>query len=409
MKKTLFVLLFFALIFSTEGLFASGMDENPNQSVNYIRTSKRNAATDAADAAFYNPAGTVKLADGMHLNVGTQYVVRKHEHEAAGTTYTDEGPVFFPNLHMVWKQKNWAAFYSFTIPGGGGWSDFKDGTSTSMYLTQMYAAAILMGGPWFPKESTQKGFSYYIANSLGAAYAVNDIISIGAVGRYIFAMKQYEMELTATNLTVDSTSKEKGEDRAHGFAPIFSINISPTKELNIGLKYQMKTTLEFETDIKKGQILASTDGQKYRRDLPAQASIGISYRIIPTLMVEVDANYFFTKDAAWNGEQRKWDNAYDAGFAVEYTIIPQLKASVGFGYSWQNAKGDDANDSSERYANPYLDVWAISGGLGYAVMPELTINAGLIRSFFKDETTAQNIKVKRETWLVGLGVDYKVL
>jgi len=407
-KKALYLLLFVGLIMTSEGLFAAGMDENPNQSVNYIRTGKRNAATDAADAAYYNPAGTVKLADGLHLNVGTQYVVRKHEHEAAGTTYTDEGPVFFPNLHAVWKQDNWAGFFSFTIPGGGGWSTFEDGT---VVAPQLIASGLLL--PLNTIESQRvDGFSYYLGFSAGGAYSINEYISFGAGARYIHAMKEAYSRFTLSISSLPGTFtsfKTEYKDTANGAAGFFSLNVTPMKNLVIAIKYQMKTILEFEKDVEKDDTGFLEDGSKYRRDLPAQAGIGIAYKINPALMVEVDANYYFTKDAAWEGEQHKWDNAYDAGFAVEYAIIPQLKASVGLGYSWQNAKGDDANDSPDRYANPYLDVWAVSGGLGYTVMEGLTVNTGLIRSFFQNETTAAGVKVKRETWLVGLGVDYRVL
>ena len=61
------------VLYSVAGLFLStalvstayggGIDNKTNWSAEYIRTLNRNAATDFADIAAYNPAGTVKLQD----------------------------------------------------------------------------------------------------------------------------------------------------------------------------------------------------------------------------------------------------------------------------------------------------------------------------------------------------------
>ena len=47
---------------------AGGVDNKTNWSAEYIRTLNRNAATDYADIAAYNPAGTVKLDEGFIIN-----------------------------------------------------------------------------------------------------------------------------------------------------------------------------------------------------------------------------------------------------------------------------------------------------------------------------------------------------
>ena len=54
--------------------YAGAIDNKTNWSAEYIRTLNRNAATDYADIAAYNPAGTVKLQDGFILNGSLQYL-----------------------------------------------------------------------------------------------------------------------------------------------------------------------------------------------------------------------------------------------------------------------------------------------------------------------------------------------
>lgn len=46
-------------------VYAGAIDNKTNWSAEYIRTLNRNAATDYADIAAYNPAGTVKLDEDV--------------------------------------------------------------------------------------------------------------------------------------------------------------------------------------------------------------------------------------------------------------------------------------------------------------------------------------------------------
>src|SRR5210317_1564727 len=58
--------------------YAGAIDNKTNWSAEYIRTLNRNAATDYADIAAYNPAGTVKLQDGFIINGSAQYLSKKY-------------------------------------------------------------------------------------------------------------------------------------------------------------------------------------------------------------------------------------------------------------------------------------------------------------------------------------------
>ena len=58
--------------------FAGAIDNKTNWSAEYIRTLNRNAATDYADIAAYNPAGTVKLTEGFTVNGSIQFLSKKY-------------------------------------------------------------------------------------------------------------------------------------------------------------------------------------------------------------------------------------------------------------------------------------------------------------------------------------------
>ncbi|MBW1744497.1 MAG: hypothetical protein JRJ47_13875, partial [Deltaproteobacteria bacterium] len=70
MKRFLAFLCVSALVFClTSPVMAGGIDNKHNFSAEYIRTLNRNAATDSADATVYNPAGVVRMEDGLYGNL----------------------------------------------------------------------------------------------------------------------------------------------------------------------------------------------------------------------------------------------------------------------------------------------------------------------------------------------------
>src|SRR5688572_28209246 len=92
---------------------AGSVDNRTNASAQYIRSLSRNAAIDGGDAAIYNPAGTVRLADGLLLDVSNQTVYKFNEHtlERPGSAYlSDLVSPFYPSAFAVYKRGSWAGF-----------------------------------------------------------------------------------------------------------------------------------------------------------------------------------------------------------------------------------------------------------------------------------------------------------
>jgi len=76
MKKALVLLMALAVVMVSVNVFAGGAIQNSNLSAEYIRTLNRQAATDSADAAIYNPAGMALLQNGLYINVSNQFVLK---------------------------------------------------------------------------------------------------------------------------------------------------------------------------------------------------------------------------------------------------------------------------------------------------------------------------------------------
>ncbi|MDT8274335.1 MAG: hypothetical protein RRA35_14175, partial [Desulfomonilia bacterium] len=177
------------------------IDNLTNMSAEWIRMSNRNAATDAADIVVFNPAGTVALSPGFHLDIGNQFMFRMPEHsftDPLGTgdlSYEQDSPdLFIPNLYAAYTRDRWSLFGGIHIPGGGASIDYPDGSFTTRLIG---ASLIGPGGPFeglytaVTDESIKAG-SIYIATTLGGAYKVTDMASVAAGIRCINAKNTIE-------------------------------------------------------------------------------------------------------------------------------------------------------------------------------------------------------------------------
>jgi long-chain fatty acid transport protein len=99
-------------------VFAGAIENKTNWSAEYIRTLNRNAATDYADIAAYNPAGTVKLDEGFIINGSVQFLSKKYENIISGTTLESDEPSYIPGIFGVYN-KGKPPVFEFVTPKPG--------------------------------------------------------------------------------------------------------------------------------------------------------------------------------------------------------------------------------------------------------------------------------------------------
>jgi long-chain fatty acid transport protein len=424
MKKFLIFLCVVGLIVSSASpLMAGNIDNLSNLSAEYIRTFNRNAATDSADAVVYNPAGVMEMENGAYGNLSIQYLAKDWENTIDGVGLSQDEPSIIPSLFGLYKNDRWAGFAAFTIPCGGGKVDYTNGNATTriggwsiINLINLDAGAVLYDTV---KNESLEGESYYYGFTLGGAYKINDMVSVSLGARYIDAHNETKLSLQVQGVAPDKTANVEYEETADGWGGIIGVNIAPTEELNIGLKYETKTSLDFEYDVKQDTItglpfgLAAgqgiTDGAKHRRDLPAIFTLGISYKFTPKIRIETDYTYYFNEDADWNGDQNFVDNGYELGIAFEYTFNEKLKGSLGYLYT---VTGIDAEYMTA--SKPQLNTNSICGGVAYEAIPGLILNFALANSFYEDASytdtssgTALDIEYKKNVFTVACGIQYK--
>jgi long-chain fatty acid transport protein len=430
--KKLFVSLYVAglIVLGSSPLFAGSVDHLSNFSAEYMRTLNRNAATDSADAAVYNPAGVMEMENGTYGNLSLQYTDKDWKNKVNGDTLSQDEPSIIPSLFGIYKKDRWAAFAAFTIPSGGGKVDFKDGDA----MTRIGGWGIINSINGFAgadlydtiKNERLEAERYYLGFTLGGAYKINDMVSVSLGTRYIDAQGELKAKLQVQPSALgvafgqgDRTAASELKRNADGWCGIIGLNIAPTEELNIGLKYESRTRLKFKYDVKYDTITGSpsgllaqegiTDGIKQRRDLPAVFTLGVSYKFTPKIRIETDFTYYFQEDADWNGDEDNVDNAYEVGIAFEYIFNKKLKASLGYLYS---DTGMDAEYMTSY--KPELNTNSIGGGIAYEVVPGLILNFALENSFYRDDSytdtssgTALDIEFEKNVFTVACGVQYK--
>ena len=408
--------------------YAGAIDNRTNWSAEWVRTLNRNAATDYADIAAYNPAGTVKLNQGFTLNGSLQYGSKEYTNNVTlpsiipyqGCTECEsDEPSFIPGIFGVYNKDKWSVFGAFSNVAGGGKVDFSQGDWTTiggqLKLINLDAGDnLVIPGP----QQQINGESFYLGYTLGAAYALNDMFSFSLGLRYVDASREAKGSATILDGTLSPslTLALDYEETGDGWGGIFGINLAPNEKVNIGMRYETKTNIDLKATVKEefppGLLLGLgtgiSNGQERPRDLPAVLGLGISYWLTPKLRTEANLTYYFNEDADWGGLENRVDNGYDVGFAFEYLFNDKLLGSIGYMYT---KYGMDPEDMLPE--NPELDVNTIGAGIAYAINEKFHTNISIANSFYTDDSFSPSpgitVEYKKNIFFLALGVEYRFM
>lgn len=434
--KKLSLLVVLAMVFGSTALFAAGIGHNINQSAEFIGMMNRNASQEA-DAVFFNPAGTTAAKDGLLLYVSNQFIfqTRSLKDDTPSVFAPGSDPIkseykgsttalLFPNVYAVYKMDKLALFAGFAPVGGGGTADFQDG------LPLIYWGMVAASGAFGAKDIDQSftGSSAFLLGQAGAAYEVDPMVSIAVGAKYVYAYEKYEGDLKwFVSPPVNQTQSIALDTERGGqcYGAVVGVNLKPLEGLNVGLRYEWYSKLEFENDttIKANGVVAVglapllaagadlTDGEKTEHTLPQVIGLGIGYQILPQLATQVSVNYALNKQLSKDqiGDGEGYINAYDAGIGFEYTIMEGAKARIGYLFGKASEK-DEAN-TELTYG---LDSHTVGLGGTYTAMPGLDVTVGASYTYYaskKIDSTSGSGKVElgKSTMDFAIGVAYKAL
>lgn len=420
---------------------------NTNQSTQYVRLFARNASTDI-DAVYFNPAGLTQLKDGFHISIHNQTIWQEKTVENAfpflnESSYLGEVNVpFFPSVFVVYKKEKLALSFGFGPNSGGGTADFTKGLpSFTVPISQIPPLVSSLNVPTtgYQADIAFNGKSVYYGFQFNITYAFSDTVSAAGGIRYIYAVNTYEGYirsilinpiLPAYGLTGEyipavqfftlagypnyaalvSDRTVDAKQTATGFTPILGVFFKPTEKLNIGIRYEFNTKLEFENDTTQDDVGLFPDGAKSRNDIPGILSLGVEYSLMPGLRAMVSFNLFFDKSANWEGREDLVDsNSYDIAIGMEYDITDTILISGGYLYTQVSLTDDYLNDLSYE-----LDSQALGFGGRIKITPNMDLDLGVLSVTYSDDSKkilypgfgSFTETYKKNSWAISVGLGY---
>lgn len=215
----------------------------------------------------------------------------------------------------------------------------------------------------------------------------------------------------ADNATKTSDKYVDVKQTGIGVTPIVGVNLAPSSNLNIGIRYEFATKLKLKNSTKVDGTGAYPDGKEYNSDIPAILAAGIDYRIIPDLKLSASLTHYFDKDANWDGKEKFiTDNLYELAFGMEYNVSEKMLVSGGFLYVQTGAGQGYQSD-----INYSLSSNTVGFGTKYKVTDKLSLNMGMLYTQYVEGTrminytNVGNIKetYKKSNTGFSIGFDYR--
>ena len=415
MKKSLIILSLLA----SANAFAGSIDYLAQQDAEYFAHPAMIGKV-GVSGAYYNPAGTAFLEDGLYIQLNSQTLFKNYEMETkesfGGLSHESDHPsAFVPSLQMVKKEGDRSYFLHAGAAAGGGTVKYKNGISAF----EVIGEGIQLGlrnkkNPLRPNDflfpnaevdylggSTVNGTSYYINTTFGVAQKITPKFSIAGGARLIYAMREldgtahYSLDLDGKDgmpsapVNVDIDSERTG----WGVGGVFGFHYQPTEKLNIGFKYETEVELNLDAngsvkttspakafnDITPGigSIVGNINGalesepviaewlEDDRRNLPAMMALGISYELTDRITLLTSGNYYFIKDANRNGCYDNYDNGYEISVGVDYKLNDKWTLMAGYQYT-------DTGANERTYKDTDFALDADMYGLGVKYTPDET-------------------------------------
>lgn len=464
--KKIFIILFFSLHIANT--YAGGIMTNTNQSASYIRMLARDASLDL-DATYFNPAGLSLMKEGFYISLSNQTIFQTRKIENEFPTLNNgeyTGRVFapiFPSFYAVYKMEKLAISGGFMFVGGGGGATYKRGLPG--FETVVSAIPSVLTGLGIPTTDYVvdiffEGTSVFMGAQLGLSYQLFDFLGVYGGARYVMANNSYQGYfrnllinpdhagnpsggyIKATNffenigdpetaaLTADKEVNVK--QSGTGFTPVIGFNYSPTKELNIGLKYEFKTKLEMVNETKVDETFTFPDEEKTRQDMPAMISLGASYKPLPELTIALGGHYYFDRLASYGKVKERTDfpaleptfyknseiidaNYFEAALGVEYEIAENAFISLGYLRAQSGVNNKYQSDMSHSLSSN-----SIGFGTAYKFARRATLNIGALLTFYEnadksidygDEISGEILfteKYNRSAMVFAIGLDIRL-
>ena len=189
---------------------AGGILTNTNQNIAFLRNPARDGAI-GIDGVYSNPAGVVFLEDGFHLSLNiqnahqTRTITSTNPYFALGAKNNgNETKVFkgkadapiIPSIQAAYNKSNWSFQFNFAVTGGGGKCEFANGLGSFESVVGAIANQLApLGSTGYDVDGYMQGRQYYYGFQLGAAYKVNNNLSVYGGLRLLYGSASYKAKM----------------------------------------------------------------------------------------------------------------------------------------------------------------------------------------------------------------------
>jgi long-chain fatty acid transport protein len=370
---------------------------------------------------FFGYQGNVsyKVNDWLSVAIGVRYVTAKNTYEGHLQDIEVELPSGWTRADAIMNGISASA-----TAAAGATTGLVAAGAGKLTLAQVQGAGYITALQRAQLEGALTSFGYPAATPVAQA----DAIFKGAAAKY---------SATAT-LLGDQTADVS--QTGSGIAPILSVNFTPSENLNIAVKYEFATKLELTNKTKQDLLVAYDatgapitmfpDGAKTRNDMPAMLSVGLNYKLSPSLKLSLGTYYFFDKQAnyghtydndqvsatpsiAISNKDIITKNGMLVSGGLEYTVSEKLLLSCGYQYGNQGVNKLYQSDLSYGLAT---HTFGIGGAYSFSDKIQLTLGLGYTR-YLGDSKIINHVmntsvyqaveSYGKSTKMIGLGLDFK--
>jgi long-subunit fatty acid transport protein len=364
--------------------------------------------------------------------------------------------LLYPDIFAAYNIGKFSFSFGVVPIGGGGSADFSDGIAsfeipvsnldTILPYNLAGVDAYMQGATGtdphyrdisgYSLNAALNGSSVYLGFQGNISYAISDFIQVSLGARYVTVNNTYEGHLTDINIIAPenyggeqppgdymefvanevaptnsylammlhrsaaklSQATEDGyvdvKQTGSGWTGVIGVNISPSENLNIALKYEHHTKIELTNETKVDSFAMFPDGAKSRADLPGMLSAGVQYRLMDRLTVQAGFHYYLDKTAYYgktavdtatglpivepDGSFKQVDNrdfmdgnTWELGLGAEFMVTKHLGVSAGYLHVTTGA-----NEKYQSAIGYSLSTNTFGGGFVYNFTEKIKLNVG---------------------------------
>ena len=204
---------------AAQTVMAGGLLTNTNQNISFLRNPARDAAI-GIDGVYSNPAGVIFLGDGFHLSLNIQNAHQTRTISSWSELYklgmSNNGSNFkefegeadapiIPSIQAAYNKGNWSYQFGFAVTGGGGKCTFDYGIPTFESSIALIASQLgAFGAKGYDMNAFMEGRQYYYGFTAGAAYKLNEHLSVYGGLRLLYGSASYKAKVSDIKVNTDN-------------------------------------------------------------------------------------------------------------------------------------------------------------------------------------------------------------